>query len=35
VNLSILITRGKETNKDFLINGEWNGKSSILKSVSI
>ena len=32
LNLSILISGGKETNKDFLSNGEWSGKSSNLKS---
>ena len=32
LNLSILISGGKETNKDFLSNGEWRGKSSNLKS---
>lgn len=28
LNLSISISRGKETNKDSLSNGEWSGKSS-------
>lgn len=32
LNLSILISGGKETNKDFLSNGEWTGKSSSWKS---
>ena len=32
LNLSILISGGKETNKDSLSNGEWSGKSSNLKS---
>ncbi len=30
LNLSILISGGKETNKDSLSNGEWKGKSSRL-----
>ena len=34
LNLSILISGGKETNKDFLSNGEWRGKSSNLKSIT-
>ena len=33
LNLSILISGGKETNKDSLSNGEWSGKSSKCKSV--
>ena len=33
LNLSILISGGKETNKDSLSNGEWSGKSSNLKSL--
>ena len=33
LNLSILISGGKETNKDSLSNGEWSGKSSSLKSL--
>ena len=32
LNLSILISGGKETNKDSPSNGEWSGKSSNLKS---
>jgi len=32
LNLSILISGGKETNKDSLSNGEWSGISSNLKS---
>ncbi len=32
LNLSILISGGKETNKDSLSNGEWSGNSSNLKS---
>jgi hypothetical protein len=32
VNLSILLTGGKETNKDSPSNGEWSGKSSNWKS---
>ena len=32
LNLSILISGGKETNKDSPSNGEWSGKSSSLKS---
>jgi len=32
-NLSILLSRGKETNKDSPSNGEWSGKSSTWKSV--
>ena len=32
LNLSILISGGKETNKDSLSNGEWSGTSSNLKS---
>ena len=32
LNLSILISGGKETNKDSLSSGEWSGKSSNLKS---
>jgi hypothetical protein len=31
LNLSILISGGKETNKDSPSNGEWSGKSSNLK----
>jgi len=34
VNLSILITGGKETKRDILSNGEWKGWSSNLKSSS-
>ena len=34
LNLSILISGGKETNKDSLSNGEWSGKSSNLKSAA-
>ena len=34
LNLSILISGGKETNKDSPSNGEWSGKSSSLKSLS-
>ena len=33
LNLSILISGGKETNKDSPSNGEWSGTSSNLKSV--
>ena len=33
LNLSILISGGKETNKDSPSNGEWSGISSNLKSV--
>lgn len=33
LNLSILISGGRETNKDSLSNGEWSGKSSNLKSL--
>ncbi len=33
LNLSILLSGGKETNKDFPSNGEWSGKSSSLKSL--
>ena len=33
LNLSILISGGKETNKDSPSNGEWSGKSSSLKSL--
>ena len=33
LNLSILISGGKETNKDSLSNGEWSGNSSNLKSL--
>ena len=32
LNLSILISGGKETNQDSPSNGEWSGKSSSLKS---
>jgi len=32
LNLSILISGGKETNRDALSNGEWSGQSSSLKS---
>jgi len=32
VNLSILLTGGKETNKDSLSSGERSGKSSTLES---
>lgn len=32
LNLSILIRGGKESNHDFLINGEWTGKSPTWKS---
>lgn len=31
LNLSILISKGKEINWDCLSNGEWTGKSSLLK----
>ena len=31
LNLSILLSEGKETNKDSLSNGEWTGKSSMPK----
>lgn len=34
LNLSILISGGKENNSDSLSNGEWTGKSSDLKSGS-
>lgn len=34
VNLSILITGGKENNNDSLSNGEWTGKSSMEKGHS-
>jgi hypothetical protein len=34
LNLSILISGGKETNKDFLSNGERKGKSSALNLAS-
>jgi len=34
LNLSILISGGRETNKDFRSNGEWSGNSSNLKSTS-
>ena len=33
LNLSILISGGKETNKDSLSNGEWSGNGSSLKSL--
>ena len=33
LNLSILISGGKETNRDSLSNGEWSGNSSNLKSL--
>ena len=33
LNLSILISGGKETNRDSLSNGEWTGNSSNLKSL--
>ena len=33
LNLSILISRGKEINKDYPSNGEWRGKSSNFKLV--
>ena len=33
LNLSILISGGKETNKDSPSNGEWSGMSSNLKSL--
>ena len=33
LNLSILISKGKEINRDCLSNGEWTGKSSLLKRV--
>lgn len=33
LNLSILISKGKEINWDCLSNGEWTGKSSLLKRV--
>ena len=32
LNLSILLTRGRETNNDSSSNGEWRGNSSNLKS---
>ena len=32
LNLSILLSGGKETNKDSLSNGEWSGRSSDWKS---
>ena len=32
LNLSILLSGGKETNKDALSNGEWSGQSSTWKS---
>ena len=32
LNLSILLSGGKETNKDSLSNGEWSGNSSDWKS---
>ena len=35
LNLSILISGGKETNKDSLSNGEWSGKSSIMNPSGI
>ena len=35
LNLSILISGGKETNKDSLSNGEWSGNSSNLKSPTL
>ena len=35
LNLSISVSRGKETNKDCLSSGEWRGKSSKWKSVAI
>ena len=31
LNLSILLSEGKENNNDSLSNGEWTGKSSVLK----
>ena len=34
LNLSILLSEGKETNKDSLSNGEWTGKSSMLNCVA-
>jgi len=34
LNLSILLSGGKETNRDSPSNGEWSGKSSNWKSVS-
>jgi hypothetical protein len=34
LNLSILLSGGKETNKDALSNGEWSGQSSTWKSDS-
>lgn len=35
LNLSILISKGKEINWDCLSNGEWTGKSSLLKRVGL
>lgn len=35
LNLSILISGGRETNKDFHSNGEWSGNSPNLKSIAI
>ena len=35
LNLSILLRGGKETNKDSPSNGEWSGKSSTWKSISL
>ena len=35
LNLSISLSGGKETNKDSPSNGEWSGKSSSLKPVSL
>ena len=35
LNLSISISRGKETNKDSPSNGERSGKSSSLKSLAV
>ena len=35
LNLSILISGGKENNCDFLSNGEWNGNSPALNCLSL
>ena len=35
LNLNILLSGGKETNKDSLSNGEWSGNSSMWKSASL
>jgi hypothetical protein len=34
LNLSISVSGGKETNKDYLSSGEWTGKSSHWKSLT-